>query len=230
MTIPDQYLYLFATLLFLVFWLILYHHRKDLRKEMLFMSLCIALAGLFAEYFWWTTDWWRPMTITGTRIGIEDFLLGFTNGGIAAVIFEEVFKERFYKRKNLERHWSAIFLVILNFVIMAGSFWYLHFTSFWATTFGLFITGSLIIFFRHDLWIDAVMSGVLVAILFLPFYWILILLSPDIIEKTWLFDHLTGSRITGVPIEDIVFYFLVGFAVGPFYAYWQGERLRAMKS
>ena len=229
MVIPDQYAYLASTLLFLVFWLVLYYHRKDLRKEMLFMSISIAVVGIFAEYFWWTVDWWRPITITGTHVGIEDFLLGFTNGGIAGVLFEEVFKKKFYKRKSLEHNFGAFVLILINFLIIAVGFWYFNLSSFWATTFGLFITGSLIIFFRHDLWIDAVISGFLVAILFLPFYSIFIFLSPGIIEKTWLFDHLTGIRITGVPIEDIVFYFLVGFVVGPFYAYWQGERLKAFK-
>jgi len=228
MVIPTQYAYLVSTILFLVFWFILFYLRKDLRKEMLFMSIGVALAALFAEYFWWTADWWRPITVTGTRIGIEDFLLGFTNGGIAAVIFEEIFKKRFYRRKNLQHGLIAFCVILLNFLIMAGSFWLLHLSSFWATTIGLFTTGSLIVFFRKDLWLDAVMSGVLIAVLFLPFYWIFMFLSPGIIEKFWMFNHLTGITITGVPLEDIVFYFLVGFSVGPFYAYWQGERLRKM--
>src|SRR5205814_3685106 len=41
----------------------------------------------------------RPLSINGTRVGIEFFILGFSNGGIAAVIYEEFFKKRIYRPK-----------------------------------------------------------------------------------------------------------------------------------
>jgi len=37
---------------------------------------------------------------------------------------------------------------------------------------------------------------------------------------------LSGHRITGIPVEEIIFWFLAGFLFGPFYEYWQGVRLR----
>lgn len=50
--------------------------------------------GPLSEYLFWTRDWWKPTTITDTVVGVEDFLLSFTNGGIAAVIYEEVFDKK----------------------------------------------------------------------------------------------------------------------------------------
>jgi len=51
MTIPYNYSYLIFALFFLPVWLILYFHRKDLRKEMLFMSIAIGIFGFFPEYY-----------------------------------------------------------------------------------------------------------------------------------------------------------------------------------
>src|SRR5688572_32751862 len=95
--IPMRYAYLVSTLPFLLMWLVLYAQRKDLRPQMRFMSLFVAVSGLIAEGLWWTVDWWHPPTITGTRVGIEDFLLGFTNGGVAAVLYETIFRKRLAK-------------------------------------------------------------------------------------------------------------------------------------
>lgn len=96
--IPYKYTYFVGTIIFFIPWLILYLWRKDIRKQMLQLSIWVAIGSLITAYFWWTIDWWRPETITGTRIGLEDLLLGFSNGGIAAVIYEEVFRKRLYRR------------------------------------------------------------------------------------------------------------------------------------
>ena len=109
-----KYAYLLGTIIFLIIWLILYLHRKDLRKEMIVMSMLVAILGMFSEYLWWTHDWWRPQTITGTTIGIEDLLLGFTNGGIAAVLYEELFKKRMYKYKSRNHNLRVLSLIMLS--------------------------------------------------------------------------------------------------------------------
>ena len=88
--IPLKYTYLIGAVISFVPWLILYMHRKDLRGEMVTMSVLVAAMGLISNYFWWTEDWWRPLTITATRIGIEDIVLGFSTGGIAAVPLEDL--------------------------------------------------------------------------------------------------------------------------------------------
>ena len=85
------YSYLLMDFGFLIVWLILYFLRKDVRKVMWFVSLPLGFMGPFLEYVY-VNDWWRPLTITGTLLGIEDFLFGFGIGGISAAIYEELFK------------------------------------------------------------------------------------------------------------------------------------------
>ncbi len=85
-----QYAYLILGCLLLSIWLGLFLYRKDIRREMMIISIAFGFGGLLAEYVY-LKDWWQPLIITGTRIGFEDFLFGFTTGGIASVIYEVIF-------------------------------------------------------------------------------------------------------------------------------------------
>lgn len=197
-----------------------------MRKEMLTMSIILSIGGVIAEYLWWTRDWWRPITVTGTRVGIEDFLLGFTNGGIAAVIYEVIYKKRLYGKIKPVAFMGSPALIFLVFTLISIFYWVFELTSFWATSIALFSVGIMIVLMRIDLLKNAIISGILVSVLFLPFYWLAEYLSPGVIEKSWMLERLSGIRVTGVPIEDIVFYFLVGFAIGPAYEFCRRFWLR----
>ena len=226
MHLPLQYAYFTGSIISLIIWLILYLHRKDLRKEMIAMSILVAISGLFFEYLWWTHDWWRPLTITGTVIGIEDLLLGFTNGGIAAVLYEELFKKRMYRYKSRNHNLGIALLVISSYLIFATIFYILELNSFIATTAIQIINGGILIFLRKDLVYDAFLTGFCLVIIAIPIFLLLEYLSPNFIENTWLWSNLTGIRFMKIPIEDLIFYFLTGFSIAPLYLYWKNEKLR----
>jgi hypothetical protein len=227
--IPLKYAYLVGDLIFFIPWAILFWHRKDLRKEMLVMGLFAAVASFTTAYFW-TTDWWRPQTITGTRIGIEDFILGISIGGVAAVLYEEIFRKKLYRR-NPQTHSESIFLLLLLtslfFLIL---FWGLHFTSFFACVFAFLAISAVLIFLRRDLFICAIINGFLMTTIVLPVYYFLMIFSPGFVEKTYLFKTLSGIRITGIPIEELIFFFLFGCVTVLIYEYWWGFRLRNFPS
>ena len=73
--VSYQYSYLIWTGIFFLIWLILYLWRKDIRKEMLIISVLFGFGGIFSELIY-VQDWWQPLTLTNTSIGIEDFLIG----------------------------------------------------------------------------------------------------------------------------------------------------------
>ena len=56
-----QYSYLIGDLTLLIIWLALFFWRKDIRKEMLFISLIFGLAGLIVEFIY-TID--SPLGLT----------------------------------------------------------------------------------------------------------------------------------------------------------------------
>lgn len=221
--IPTKFAYLLFVTIMSIPWFICFFLRKDLRKEMLIMSLLIGIGSAITGYVWWTTDWWRPETITGTIIGIEDFLIGFVNGGVAAVIYEVVSGEKQKQKKYLAKSSEILsFCLLCAFVISFGT-WWVGLTTFWASSIGMVISVMLLLYYRKDLLKNALLSGLLMAIVSLPAYYISEKLSPGWISSTFQYEHLSGLHIVKAPLEDIVFYFLFGMWTGPFYELWKGE-------
>ena len=54
-----------------------------------------SIEGIFANII-------APATITNTPVGLESIIAGFVVGGVAAVIYEELFKKRIKFRKSCE--------------------------------------------------------------------------------------------------------------------------------
>lgn len=225
MAIPIHFIYLTSLAPFCFIWVFIFIIRPDLRKEMLFMSLMIGVLSVATSYYWWTIDWWKPLTLTGTKVGIEDFLMGFTSGGIMATLYEVIFKKALYKRK-LHHHLSGGFTILL--ILAQTTSWFIYgigLTSFWASTLAMISTSIIMLLIRKDLVINAFLSGVLMLCVSLLFYSVIIILSPGWMDQTYL-SGLSGIKFIGIPIEELVFWFLAGLVFGPFYEYWQGQKLK----
>ena len=221
--IPNKYGFLLGVLVMSIPWFMCFFLRKDLRKEMIIMSILIGFGSVITGYLWWTVDWWRPETITGTVVGIEDFILGFVNGGVASVIYEVVSREKQDVKKNLAKFpQTASFALLCAFIISFGT-WWLGLTTFIASSAGMIISLILLLMFRSDLLINSLFSGLLMVIVSIPTYYIIEQLSPGWVQNTFLYDYLSGIHVFSAPLEDVVFYLLFGMWVGPAYELWKGE-------
>lgn len=224
----DKFVYLLALIPFCLIWAWIFSKRKDLRAEVLVMSVMIGVVSVATSYFWWTVDWWQPLTFTGTKVGIEDFIMGFTSGGIMAALYEVVFKKSAYRRK-LHHHISGgltiLFLLAQTMMLL---FWGIGLTSFWASTYALIFTAVVMLFIRRDLILNSFLSGILMALVSVLFYAVILVISPEWIQDTYL-SGLSGFAVYTIPMEEFIFWFLAGLVFGPFYEYWQGERLRSRK-
>ncbi|MAH03767.1 hypothetical protein CMI39_03205 [Candidatus Pacearchaeota archaeon] len=224
-----QYSYLILGILFLIIWFILFIWRKDIRKEMLFMSLLFGFAGLLAEIAY-INDWWTPLTITNTSIGIEDFLFGFVVGGIASVIYEEIFKKKIRirrrtKKKKNRKDIRFVFFVLIFAILFFGSH-YIFKTNTFISSLIAFGSGIIYIYIRRkDLIIDSLVSGFLLLGISLIVYSILELITPGWIQAFWHFKNIPNLIIFNVPIDDFIWYFFAGAFIGPLYEYWQEGKL-----
>lgn len=226
--IPNTYGYLLGTIIFFIPWIFFFIKRKDLRKEMLLTSILVAFGSVFTAYYWWTVDWWHPQTITGTKVGIEDFLLGFSNGGIGAVAYEVVFKKRFYKYNDASRKSESLSVGLVTLALLSFGFWGLRMTSFWACVLALVAGIFLMFFYRKDLLINGIISGLLMMLISIPAYIIPDLVSPNLLNNSWYYHLLSGIRIIGIPIEDLIFYILFGIWIGPLYELYYSKKLKRL--
>ena len=224
--VPLQYAYLFGDLSFLAVWIIFYIVCANVRREMITMSLLIGIVSVLTAYFWWTSDWWHPLTITHTRVGIEDFLMGFSSGGVMAVAYEVVFKKLYAPRDNRHYHPSGFTILVMLALLTSWFIWGIGLSSFWASTLAMLFIASTLLMFRKDLFLNSILSGFLMFGISFLFYYSIIMVSPTWVQSTYNFRYLSGVLIFGIPIEELVFWFIAGLVFGPFYEYWKCQYLR----
>ncbi len=226
-----KFAYFAGNLYFLAIWLYFFWKWPNRRLPMIVLGLLDIPLGLFAEYFWWTVDWWHPQTITGTRIGIEDVLLSFTVPSIALLIYKFAFKKDldrkfvFNKSTFFDATRRLIPLVLFSFGATATLFYIFHIPSFTSTLIGMFLAGLYIISHRRDLASAALWSAVLMVAVSLPVYILWEISIPGILESFWNMPALTGLVVAGAPIEDILCFALAGFVMGVVAEFAFGYRL-----
>jgi preprotein translocase subunit SecE len=195
---------------------------------MLVLSIVFALAGPFADMIY-TKDWWHPLTLTNTTIGPESLLFGFMIGGIASVLYEVIFNikpklPKTSKRREKKENVNLVFILLIITVLFFGSFYFLKFNSLISTILAL-LTPTIIIWIkRKDLIINSLITGLLLVIATSIVYSLLNLFTPGWIQAFWYFKNIPNIVIFNVPLDDIIWYFLIGLLIGPLYEFWKEER------
>src|SRR3989344_8352240 len=98
--------WLFFSLIFLVFWFVVYLFRPNLKKEMLWASILTAPFGLTEPLF--VPAYWNPPSLFNlavrTGFDIESIIFSFAIGGIGAIIYETLFNIKHQKIGKHEMH------------------------------------------------------------------------------------------------------------------------------
>lgn len=225
-----EYSYFTLALLLLILWFALFFWRPDLRSKMFFMSLPLGIFGTFLELIY-RADWWASPSIFGFPVNPESFLYGFSLAGIAAVLYEEVFKKRIKPRKlsRSENSRKHVNFWILSVCFATGHlllFYGLHFNSL-ASTLVMFGGALAVVWIRRpDLIVDSVASGILLVFVSALVYGLVNFITPGWIDALWYFHFFPDKvAILGYPLEEVFFYFFFGAVVGPFYEFWEEAKV-----
>ncbi len=222
----HYYYHLLNISLFLV-WIILYFKRRDLDHQMFFMGLISAPLGLTEAFY--ARDYWHPIHMFGFVVGFEDLIFMFLFGGIAGVLYEELFMKKVV-RSRITHHpywiagiafFSLLFLYIGNIS--------LHYNSIHVSLLILCVVGLTSLFLRPDLVPHAFITGLCMSVLFLGIYVIHLLFLPNLFQSWWFVNNLWGIYILHVPLEELLFAFFWGFVAGPLYELIFGLRLQTKK-
>lgn len=221
--------YLIGDLIFLTIWLLLFWKRRDLRKEMLAMSVIVAIMGPISEY-WYFRDYWQPPLIWRFHPlfgGFEDVLFGFVIGGITAVLYEEILNQRLVCRGR-KQPWiiPIIFFIPITSLILLNNL--LGVNSIFVSCVSLILIFLIMMRFRPDLAKDAILSGLFLASVMFIIYFLYLPFFLEHKEKGYLLhDKPWAIWIFGrVPITEMLWAFCWGMVGGPVYEFWQGCRLK----
>jgi hypothetical protein len=216
--IPDRYVWLVWSVAFLVPWLVAYAAFPPHRREMLWASLITAPLGLTEPLF--VPAYWSPPSLFDlartTGFDIEGVIFSFGIGGIGAVLYNlstgrtDTLVPPDRRRSPRHRlHYWALAAPFLSFPVLYPLPW----NPIYAASVAMLLGAAATMLCRPDLirktWIGA--------LLFVAYY-VLFLLGVEVtaagyIERVWNLPALSGVRVLGIPMEELLF-------AAAFGAYW----------
>ena len=219
----GTYTYLFGVILFFLVWCIVFFRHKTNRAEMLFAGVMFGAAAVITGLQYSIHDYWHPTFLFPT-FPIEDFFYGFFFGGICTQIYFFFFEAR---RQTTKKHHfvfavMVVFVSALSFILLTGI---LKLNSIIPHIVPPLFIGLYIAYkdskdIKIQLW-----SGLFATVITFIIFKILIFANPNFIESVWYIDNLTGILILGIPIEEYLFAFALGFGVSHFYEFVTGREL-----
>lgn len=226
---PFAYL-IMSTALFVV-WLVLYGVRKDLRRAMLRVSLVTALLGLTEPLF--VPKYWNPFSLFDlarkTGFDLESLLFSFAIGGIVFAAYEVCFRKAPSESMASERHEGrhrhhllALAAPYLVFVIVAVI---THLNPIYSSAIALAAGFLATLYCRPDLWLKMIVSGGLFLAVYFVVFVLFNLIFPGYVVAVWNLPAISGVRLVGVPLEELMFAFTFGLYWSSVYEHlmWRRE-------
>ncbi len=223
--------WLVFTLLFLLIWAIVYIFVTTLRKEMLWASVLTAPFGLTEPLF--VPEYWSPPSLfnLAAKIGfdIESIIWCFAVGGIGAVLYELVFKVNHITMTSRERHQKRHRFYLTTLLLPIPVFLILFFTSslnpIYSASISMLFGAIGAWYCRPDLKNKILFGGLLFLSLYFVFFYLFILVYPEIVVMVWNLPAISGILIGGVPLEELLFAITFGMLWSSYYEHITWKKL-----
>jgi hypothetical protein len=223
-----QYGYFIGCLIVFAVWLVIFIYRKDLRKEMLFASIITIPFGM--TEFLYVPEYWNPPSlfnfIQKYGFGIESIFFAFVAGGLASVFYQVIAGQKTVKILFDRRiHALPYFFIVLLYFALEFIF---PSKTIYNAIFSLFVGAILIGYLRRDLIRQIIFSSTYFAVLYFILFFIFLQIFPQYVTKIYNLKNFIGVDIFGVPIEEIMFAFVLGACWSSFYEYIRGYRTKPL--
>jgi hypothetical protein len=177
----------------------------------------------------------RDVLTEALPIGIEDLLFGFSLFGIAAIIYHVLLGKHIHKFRgerlrlnNPAIHYLSHLVLILGvWVCLAfGSMIFFDLSPLYSLMIGGLFIGIYLLINRHDLLVDALLSGLMTSVLvFLVEQFYVVRLYPTMMSNIFSWDTLFIFLTRDLVFEQFLWATVVGFTIGPLYEWLRQYRL-----
>jgi hypothetical protein len=223
----DKFLYLLLGTAFIPLFVLIFLWRKDLQRPMLATGTLVGIWGIISEHYFFQDYWLPPLLYRfGTFGGPEDFLFGFTLGGIAAVGYPLFFNLKFKKLQKPSYGTLLLPIIIQVLCFIAGQ--RIGINSIYASAIGLAVFALLVWYRRPDLWQSIVVMSLFSALL---------LIAGESVVLHYAYNTYTTSVLSQyfflfgkvplifnlAPVTELIWAFAFGAAIGPAYAFTTGQ-------
>lgn len=229
----NQLAYLIGSLFLLLIWVLIFFKlkSKDSRKRMIKISLATSFLGFTEPIF--VPKYWNPPTIFDlaqkTGFDIESLIFAFAVGGIAVSTYEIFTKvdnqkisvhEMHQKRHKL--HLLALFAAPISFVFF---FALTPLNPIYSTILALVVGAIATLYCRPDLKRKMAVSGFIFLAIYFLFFIIFNRIFPGYTEEVWNLKEISAVLILGVPLEELVFAYVLGLMWSSVYEHLTWRRL-----
>ncbi len=209
---------------------------KGAKKEMLKTSAWTLPFALSEPIF--VPRYWLPPTLFNLaaryHVDIESFIFCFAAGGLAAVAYDTIYREKFVPmgkdtRRGPFAHLHAISL-FAPAIIFIPLYFFVSWNPIYPVLIALFGGGLATWICRPDLKVRMIVSGLMFLALYFIYFLTLTAVFPDYVKDVWNLKDLWGALILGIPLEELLFGFCFGFMWSGLYEHikhLRGQKVRA---
>ena len=151
--------------------------------------------------------------------------IGFLLGGINFSKFVITLKKATETSEAITLNYGLFINTVIDFIIVA----FVIFTD-WNPIYSAFIAlmaaGLFAWYCRPDLKKKMIVSAFLFLGLYVFYFLTLIILYPGYVERVWNLKALSGILILGIPLEELMFAFGVGFLWSSYYEHFTWHKVR----
>lgn len=223
LTFFSMYTYLFGAIIFFIPWCIVFLKKRINRKEMLIYGVIFGIAAVLIGVRYALHDYWYPLYLF-PAFHFEDFLYGFFFGGLCTQIYFFFFetKERATKNHHPVFGIFALILSILSFVLITDI---LKLNSIIAHIIPPLLIGIYIAYKNPKTVTIQVAAGLFATIITFIVFRLALIINPYVVSEIWYLNNLTGVLLLGIPLEEYLFAFSLGFGISLFHEFISGKQI-----
>lgn len=217
-----QYIYIIWILLLIPIYLLIFLSKMSDKTTMFRLGILCAVAAYPIDITWALHDYWHPFLLFSNRFfDIESLIYGYLMGGIIDGIYPVLLRKKSISipsESTADRFKSLCILIFFSILVIClmlktKSIVYLTVTP--------FCIGLIALLLRRDLLAVGTVSGIAYAFISFMILKIVFLLDGHSIN-TWEIKSLSGKYIVGVPIEELLWAFCIGFGGSLYYKVRRG--------
>ncbi len=226
------YAYISLSVALSLVWVTLYVLRHDLNASMLRVSACTALLAITEPVF--VPRYWNPFTIFNlarrTGFDLESVLFSFSIGGIVFAAYELFFHvgpvEIIGAERHNGRHRQHTLAVLSPFLLFGILIFTTRLNPIYSSAIALIAGFFATLYCRRDLWLKMIVSGGLFFGIYFFAFALFNVVFPGYVEAVWNLKAISGVRLMGVPLEEMMFGFTFGLYWSSVYEHltWHGQR------
>ena len=144
-------------------------------------------------------------------------------GGIASVVGEIFLKERFaaLRKQPRKKHYFPFIVMVVVFLILRA--WHPQ-KNIYNTAVAFAVCALMVALLRRDLILTMIVGAVIFTILYFALFLYFLSLYRNFVDLYYNLANLSGIRLLGVPIEELMFAASGGAVWSVAYEYLQGYR------